>query len=404
MKIIDVKGYELVLPKISTTIIGGRDEYEGIPYRDEPLEEMESFIDKVPHFGKIRSHVVEIYTDDGIIGIGEAENGLRDDFYKIRENLIGMDVYDVQYIMNRRIHGYADTMRNKAPHKNLLFTKDCAAVEFALWDAMGKKAGLPVYKLLGGKVREKNAITLFVGQKSIDHQIEDIDKAIKEGIKTIKIKVGSNDAHDMDLLKEVRRQFGWDLIVRVDPNRAWTVTDGARILKRMADYSIQYVEGALRRIESYGFKRLRELTGIPICICEQFNGPYVMSTEQALVRVQDLIRMEAFDVLSVDPSRTGGLLGFAKICAACEGVGAHVVTHRARCGVSQSVWLNAVITSQAADYAHDIVPIGQPSGAADDIITEPLTHTNGYMVPPDKPGLGVELDMDKVRKYCVREL
>lgn len=404
MKITNIIGYELKLPKISTTIVGGRDEYEGIPYRDEPLEEMESYVGAIPHFGFILSHLVAVHTDEGIIGYGEAENGLRDDFYKLRENLLGMDVYDVQHIMNRRINGYADTIRNKAPHKSLLFTKDCAAIEFALWDIMGKKAGLPVYKLLGGKVREKNAITLFVGQKAIDHQLADIERAVSEGIKAIKVKVGSNDAHDMDLLKEIRRQFGWELIIRIDPNRAWTVTDGARILRRMADYSIQYIEGALRRIESYGFKRLRELCGIPICICEQFNGPYVMSTEQALVRVQDLIRMEAFDVLSVDPSRTGGLLGFGKICAACEGIGAQVVTHRARAGVSQSVWLNAVITSQAASYAHDIVPVGQPSGADDDIITTPLRHENGYMTPPDGPGLGVEVDMEKVRKYCVREL
>lgn len=404
MKIIDVKGYDLVLPKISTTIVGGRDEYEGNPYRDEPLAVIESYVDNIPHFGKILSHLVAVHTDAGIIGYGEAENALRDDFYKIRENLLGMDVYDVQYIMNRRINGYSDSIRQTAPHKNMVFAKDCCAVEFALWDAMGKKAGLPVYKLLGGKVREKSAITLFVGQKSIDDQLGDIARAVSEGIKTIKIKVGCNDAHDIDLLREIRRQFGWDLIIRVDPNRAWTITDGARILKRMAEYSIQYVEGALRRIEGYGFKRLRELTGIPICICEQFNGPYPMSTEHALVRLQDLIRLEAFDVLSVDPSRTGGLLGFGKICAACEGVGAQVVTHRARSGVSQSVWLNAVISSQAASYAHDIVPIGQPSGAADDIITRPLTHQGGFMVPPNGPGLGVTVDMDKVKKYCVREL
>jgi L-alanine-DL-glutamate epimerase-like enolase superfamily enzyme len=151
--------------------------------------------------------------------------------------------------------------------------------------------------------------------------------------------------------------------------------------------------------ESHGFKRLRDATGVPVCICEQFNGYHVFTAEMALQRTIDLIRMDCVDVLSIDPARTGGLLGFSKVAAMCEGAGIGVVLHRPRCSLSQSIWLTAVAASYAAYYAHDIVPHGQPSGSADEICKNPLTHENGFMTVPEGPGFGVELDEDKIRKY-----
>lgn len=76
-------------------------------------------------------------------------------------------------------------------------------------------------------------------RKSIDEAIREIGQAISEGIKTIKLKVGANDKNEMDLLKEIRRQFGWeDVILRVDANQAYDLADGIRILHRMAEYNL----------------------------------------------------------------------------------------------------------------------------------------------------------------------
>jgi muconate cycloisomerase len=279
-----------------------------------------------------------------------------------------------------------------------------AGIEFALWDCIGKKTGLPVYNLMGGKVRRRVAITLFVGQKPIGECIADIDKAVHEGIGTIKIKAGANDRRDVDLLREIRRQFGDELIIRVDPNGGWGGScDAIRILKQIEPFGIQYIEGALDRTDGESFKRLREATGIPVCMCEQFIGEQQFSTHEALLRLAQLVREESIDVLSIDPTRTGGLLGFTKIAAFCQGAGIEIVTHRARGGFSQATWLTGCITAFSTSYAHDIIPMGQPSSALEDITTTPFKHENGYMVPLDSPGWGLEPNWDVINKYCVNK-
>lgn len=402
MKITDIECIHVAIPKVSSNIIGGSNAYEGNPYREETTEHMNQFVDTVPHFGHSVSCIVKVYTDEGIVGYGEAGNDKRCDIERIKQNLIGMDVFDLSYLSNFTMQGRGNTLRNFAKNIDLPRTKEMSAIEFALWDIIGKKLNQPVYKLLGGKVREKVPITLFLGERPIDECIADIDRAMKQGIKTVKLKVGCNDKRDVELFQEVRRQFGYDLAVRIDPNAAWTVPEAIRMLKRMEKYNPQYVEGALKKTENYGFRRIREATGVPVCICEQFNGYIEMTTEQALTRVVELIRMKAFDVLSVDPSRTGGLLGFTKVCAVCEGAGLQVVTHRALTSVSQATWLTGIVCSRSANLAQDIVPIGHPSGALYDTVEETLPVENGYMKPWDAPGWGLTIKDDVLKKYeCV---
>lgn len=402
MKITDIECTHVAIPKVSTNIIGGRDAYEGIPYRDENMDEMAGFVDSVPHFGHSLSCIVKVFTDEGIVGIGEAGAAKRCEIERIRQNIIGRDVYDITHLSNRVMEGVGSSLRNTPPNPVLPRTKEMSAIEFALWDCIGKKAKMPVYQLIGGKVRQKVAITLFLGERPIEQCIKDIDKALKQGIRTVKLKVGCNDRRDIDLFREVRRQFGYDLIIRIDPNAAWTLPEAVRVLKQMEQFNPQYVEGALRRIEGYGFRRLRELTGIPVCVCEQFNGYFEMNTEEALLRVVELIRMKACDVLSVDPSRTGGLLGFNKICAVCEGAGIQVVTHRALTSISQATWLTGCLCNYATEYAQDIVPVGQPSGPLYDSVFETLPIVNGYMKPWDEPGWGLTIREDVLEKYeCV---
>lgn len=403
MKITDIECTHIMIPKVSSNIIGGHNAYEGNPYRDEQHEHMKHFVSTVPHFGHSCSCVVKVYTDEGIVGIGEAGAERHCEIHRIRENLIGCDVFDLSYLSNFTMQGRGNTLRNFIKHKDVPRTKEQSAIEFALWDCIGKKVGQPVYKLMGGKVREKVPITLFLGERPIDECIQDIDKAMKSGIRTVKIKVGCNDRRDIDLFREIRDQFGYDLVVRIDPNAAWTVTEAIRMLKRMTPYNPQYVEGALKRNEKYGFRRIREATGIPVCICEQFNGYTEMTTEEALTHVVELIRLKAFDVLSVDPSRTGGLLGFQKICAVCEGAGLQVVTHRALTSISQAVWLTGILVSPSANLAQDIVPVGQPSGPLYDSVFETLQMENGAMRPHEAPGWGLTLNEETINKYACTE-
>ena len=400
MRIVDIECTHVIIPKTSSNIIGGRDEYEGIPYRDEDVHEIQSFVDKVPHFGNALSCIVKVYTDDGIVGIAEGHAGRNCEMERIRENILGSDVYDISRIANVLMFGRGNSLRARPKNALLPGTKEMAAVDGALWDCIAKKAGVPVYKLMGGKVRESVPITLFLGDRPIDECIEAVGKAVAEGIGTIKLKTGCNDKRDVDLLREIRNEFGYDLILRIDSNAAWDVVEGIRVLKRMAPYNLQYAEGMLRQCESgRSFRRLREATGVPMCICEQFAGYGEISAEEALIRTVELIRMNACDVLSLDPSRSGGLLGFNQICALCEGAGIQVVTHRANTSLSGALWLTCCMSNYATSLAQDIVPVGQPSAPKYDTVFETLKPENGYMKPWDSPGWGMTLNEDILKKY-----
>ena len=404
MKITGVKGYHLALPKHSTTIIGGVNDYTGHLYRDIEDEQVKGWSGESVHFERVMTYLVKICTDEGIVGYGEVESlyGPRGAIKLAGENLIGADPMEIQHNMREIMLGRSNTLRSGGKHPRLNLAKEHMGLEFAMWDIAGKKCNLPVYNLMGGRVREKQAITLFVGQKPIDKCMQDIDRAVKEGIRTIKLKAGANDRRDVELLRQIRQQFGWELILRVDPNSAWgDVTDAVRILKQMEPYNLQYIEGCLNRTDAESYRRLREMTGVPVCICAQFNGETEMSVKAALTRLAELVRLYAVDVLSVDPSRTGGLLGFSQIAAFCEGTGVEIVCHRARGGLSQAIWLTALSTGYSCGYAQDIVPCGQPSSVAEDIITKSLIHENGFMRPPEGPGFGVDINWDVVNKYCL---
>ena len=400
MKIIDIECFHVTIPKTTSNVIGGRDAYEGIPYRDEDADTINSFVSKVPHFGNALSCIVKVHTDEGIVGIAEGHSTRRCEIERIRENIINSDVYDISRIANVLMFGRGTSLRARPKNDIFAGTKEMATIEAALWDCIAKKAGVPVYKLMGGKVREKVPITLFLGDRPIDECIEAIGKGIEEGFRTVKLKTGCNDKRDVDLLREIRNEFGYDLILRIDCNAAWDVTDGVRMLKRMAPYNLQYAEGMLRRCErGHGFKRMREAAGVPICICEQFAGYHEISAEEALLRAVDLIRMNACDVLSLDPTRTGGLLGFSQVCALCDGAGIPIVTHRANTSLSGALWLTGCVCNYATSYAQDIVPVGQPSAPQYDTVFETLQSENAYMKPWDAPGWGMTLNEEVLKKY-----
>ena len=400
MKITEIECVHVAIPKTSSNVIGGRDSYEGIPYRDEEAETIASFVGKVTHFGNSQSCVVKVHTDEGITGIGEMACGRRCEIQKIKENIIGSNVYDVSRIANTLMFGRGNSLRARPKNDLLAGSSEMAAIECALWDCIGKKAKVPVYKLLGGKIREQVPITLFLGERPIEECMEAIKNAVDEGIRTIKLKIGCNDQRDIDLLREIRSQFGYDLVLRIDGNAAWTVTEGIRMLKRMQQFNLQYAEGLLRRSESgYNFKRLRDATGVPVCMCEQFAGFHELSCEEALIRAMDLIRLDAVDVISLDPTRTGGLLGFLKVSDLLESAGIKVVTHRALTSISDAIWLTACCCSPATSYAQDLVPVGQPTAPKYDTVHETLQPVNGYMKPWDSPGWGMTLRDDTLSTY-----
>ena len=191
---------------------------------------------------------------------------------------------------------------------------------------------------------------------------------------------------------------------RVDADGAWgNVTEAVRVLRELYNYNIQYAEGCLNKSDAESYRRIREMAGIPICMPVEFNGNTVSTTE-ALTKVAEIVRIDAADVISANPSTTGGILGFAQVAAFCEGAGIELIADRSLSGLSQAIMLHASTVCNSCDYAQTIIPNNTPAGCADDILTEPLTQSNGFMRPPTGEGFGVAIDQNKLKKYTINTM
>lgn len=406
MKITGIKCYQIALPMFSTSVAGGVDNYTGSLCRNIKDEEVAEWGKRYQEFNSVLSCIVEMHTDAGIVGYGEAEcpNGLSEAFRFACENLIGADPLDIQHNMREVMLGRSNNARVDQIHKRLPLMKEDLALEFAMWDIAGKNAHLPVYDLLGGRVREKQAISIVVGQKPISECVAEVGQALKAGIRTIKVKVGANDKHDIELIKQLREKYGYEYILRVDADGAWgNVTEAVRVLRELYNYNIQYAEGCLNKSDAESYRRIREMAGIPICMPVEFNGNTVSTTE-ALTKVAEIVRIDAADVISVNPSTTGGILGFTQVAAFCEGAGIELIADRSLSGLSQAIMLHASTVCNSCDYAQTIIPNNTPAGCADDILTEPLTQSNGFMRPPTGEGFGVVIDQNKLKKYTINTM
>lgn len=329
--------------------------------------------------------LVELVTDEGITGIGETMQGkpVLQVLERLRPLIVGYDPFDIEAFLRRArmipfFHGY---------------TGYCGigAVEMACWDALGKALGVPLYRLLGGKVRDRVAVTglAFVplgARELVAAMLEHIDGQVRRfGFRTVKLK-GSHDAvRDVQLLEALRRHFGDEMALRVDPNGAWTADEAIRMGPRLLPLRLQWLEDPVWGLESMA--RLRRDVPIP-----QATNMWVVSPEH----IAPAVRMQAVDVILGDCHKWGGILPTKKLAGVCEafdiGMGLH---SGSEAGVSTAAYLHIAASTPAIRYAIDSV---YPMFTGD-VITRPFQVKDGELEVPDGPGLGVEIDPDQVARY-----
>jgi L-alanine-DL-glutamate epimerase-like enolase superfamily enzyme len=336
------------------------------------------------------SVIIQVFTDEGILGIGETR-GFTHNMAIIESEIaplvIGEDPFDVEKILLKYLHS--------APALLTDMEGACEAmggVEMALWDIMGKKVGKPVYKLIGGKFREKIPISAFMSLKSFDEIVEDARAAVKQGYKTIKIKVGRNADEDIALVAKIREVVGPQVELRVDANGSWAPGTAVRQARKLEKYDPQFIEQPVPRYDMKGLAYVRAKSRVPIAVCE--GG-------LTLYRLSDIIRTHAADFISTDPLRLGGILMFKKAAHMAEAAGIPIVTHVCLLGISKAAWLHVCTSTPNVMYANDILASNGVGfrGAVDDLVNVKFEHKDGYLIVPEAPGLGVDLNEDSLKKY-----
>jgi muconate cycloisomerase len=339
--------------------------------------------------------LIKVHTDAGLLGIGEASCTPRwsgeDQFtgaHLIRAYLepvlVGEDAIAIESVTKKFRLAFA------ANH----FTK--AAVEMALWDIAGKAAGKPVYQLLGAKARESVPTKWSVSGLEPEPAAEIACWAISQGFQTMKVKVGINPEADVARVRAVREAIGPKIRLGVDANGGWSPEQAVKTIERLCASDIYFAEQPVPPEDVAMMATVRNSISVPLVADES-----IYTLQDAMT----LARLGAADVFSIYVGKAGGIGPARKIAefAASAGIKCTLGSNL-ELGVGSAAMVHLATAARgitAEEFPCDIIG---PFYYEDDIVREPLPISPGKARANDKPGLGVELDDEKVERYKVKDL
>ena len=335
--------------------------------------------------------IVRIHTNQGVTGIGETQAWRRQGSSEVLLNLvrtvqelftpllIGQSPFDIAKLL----HGLNACVYNS------LYGQ--AAIGDALYDLVGKLLGVPVYDLLGGQCRDTVPVGLALGITSPpEAMIEQAEAAYQQGYRHIRIKIGMNPDVDVENIRRVREHFGDKIILRADANGGMIFPDALRLLKKLEAFDLDIVEQPIPHWDLDGMATLCRAVAIPLSADES------LTTDHSLV---EIVRREAAKIIQTKTAKNGGLYYIRKLWDAADaaGVGIFPGNHP-----STSVAVASVAHLCAAWPALPIVGDFQ-TGLCDmlstDIATTPVRVENGRLTVPNGPGLGIQLDEEKLTRF-----
>ena len=276
-----------------------------------------------------------------------------------------------------------------------------AAVEFAAYDLAGRQYGLPVHRLLGGAMRRRIPVTHSIGLMSFETAEREAAQVAREGIRTIKIKVGVDPDRDVEMVRRIRETVGPGMALCVDANQGYqTPGQAIRALRRMERFDLIYFEQPVEGIE-----RLAE-------VARAIDIP-VMADESAWNAhdVIQIIEKRAAQIVSLYTTKPGGLYGAMEAAAVARAAGIICnVNGSVETGIGNLANLQlaaaapAVVLSCVVPVSTPVEPqAGQIAGIyyKDDLIAEPMRLIDGAIELPAGNGMGIPVDEAKVRRYCV---
>ena len=346
------------------------------------------------HWGRFVRTIVEVETDNGIVGLGEMGGGGESAeavFRAMKQYLVGHDPARLEEMRFLIANPTASLYNNR--------TQVLAALEFACLDILGQAWGVPVSEILGGRLRDRvrfatysffrypNPATGAGEVRTIDQVVENVRRLkARYGFTTHKVKAGVFPPdYELEVYRAVATAFPGDLL-RFDPNGVWSTEEAIRFGQGIEGLRNDYLEDPVFGLN--GMRRTRQLVRVPLA-----TNTVVVNFEQLAQNVLDT----AVDVILLDTTFWGGIRACVKAATVCETFQLGVAVHSSgELGIQLATMLHlgAVIPnlSFAADahYHH----------LTDDIIAGGLLpYEGGAIRVPDGPGLGVKLDRDKVREY-----
>jgi L-rhamnonate dehydratase len=340
--------------------------------------------------------LVEIFTDTGLVGLGNA--ALAPLVTKqvvdlhLAPLLLGADPWDIEFLWQ---HMYRKTM---AFGRKGIGMVAISAVDIALWDLLGKSAKQPVYRLLGG--RTKPRIPVYASRlycTPLDELAAEATKYKKEGYQAMKLRFGwgpvdgaAGMGKNVALVRVVREAVGPDVDIMADAYMGWNLDYAKRMLPLLEPYNLRWLEEPVIPDDIHGYAELRRAGRIPIA-----GGEH----EFTLHGFRELLEARAVDYIQFDTNRVGGLTQARKIAALAEAHSIPVIPHAGQMHNYHVVM--ASLNSPMAEYFPPVdVEVGNELFWY--IFKGEPTAKDGYIdLDENTPGLGLTVDEKALKKFKV---
>jgi L-alanine-DL-glutamate epimerase-like enolase superfamily enzyme len=329
--------------------------------------------------------LVEVETDDGLVGIGESvaafpAEGTVAALQGVAPLFVGQPVFDVERLTTEARH--LGSFNHTPWHANFVL----AGLEMALWDILGKAAGWPVHRLLGGAVRDAVDYFGFVQGDTTEELVEDASDLAAAGHGVIYLKVGRGEEADLRNTAAVREAIGGRRL-RLDPNCAWSVPEAIYMIGKLREFEPEWIEQPTPLSSIAALRQVKEAVHVPIAADQAVFTP---------ADVYEICRQRAADVIVLSPHEAGGLLAFGKAAAIAEAAGVPVCLHgQGVSGITDAaqhhLGLRTANLTEGNQIMHQLL--------VEDLVSAPdLTPVGGKIALFETPGLGVELDGDAVHR------
>ena len=354
---------------------------------------------------KRSASIVKIETDEGIDGWGEGWGGINEFKDILKSSVIGQDPFEREKIWANMFN----ELNNPLIYPGL-GGSSMSAIDIALWDITGKKLGVPISVLLGGKVKDKvhvYATGLYYTKEDFKEEVsERIKEAIsyeKKGFNAMKIKIGALELEkDLERVYSVKKSLKDKTKLFVDANQAYDLRTAKYVSDKLYDMGIFFFEEPIMGLDVNGYKELVRYSKIRISGGESLRTRY---------QFLDFINNKAFDIAQPDVGNVGGITEFKHVQSLAYANGIHVYPHVWGTSIMisaslhlASTFTNLPISSYPKQLSQEpIMEFDQSENPIRYMVskTDPFKFENGYLEVPDLPGLGIEIDEESLKKYSV---
>ncbi|MCY3906562.1 MAG: galactonate dehydratase [Anaerolineaceae bacterium] len=350
--------------------------------------------------GSRNSLFVTVDTDEGIYGVGESglsgrEHAVCATIDHFRPMLLGMDPFRTEYIWQLLFRGgFFPAQR--------IQTAAIAAIDIALWDIKGKALNVPVYDLLGGLARDRVVCYPHnVGHSMDEETLVESCLATKEaGWKFLRwglphegnqLEPRQSILAAIRQVQAVREAVGDDIEIAFDVHTRLDLPDTLWLCNELEPYRLFFVEDPLRCENTQSYRSLRQRTSVPLAAGEQLSSKW---------EFRQLIEEDLIDYARIDVCIAGGLTEARKIAGWCETHYIKLATHNPLGPVSTAACLHLNLASPLVGVQEQHVI---PGTQMLDVFPEQVEWKDGWLLPPEGPGLGVTFDREGARANPMRE-